>query len=78
MPGIIGLIQATEVIKFILKKGKPLINKFLVYNSLESEFRTFSVKKNHLCPLCGEQPRIKGLGDYHDECSLPCEDQPSV
>jgi adenylyltransferase/sulfurtransferase len=70
VPGIIGLIQATEVLKFILRKGNLLIRKLLVYNSLESDFQTLSVEKNRLCPLCGQQPGIKGLVDYHDECRI--------
>lgn len=70
MPGQIGLFQATEAIKLILKKGKPLIGQFLIYNSLESDFRLFKVGKNPSCPLCNDEPKIKGLVDYHDACSL--------
>jgi hypothetical protein len=55
VPGQIGLIQATEAIKFILKIGKPLVGRFLIYNALESDFRTFSTRKNPECALCGEQ-----------------------
>jgi len=69
VPGQIGLIQATEVIKLILKKGNPLIGRFLIYNALESDFKTFTIKKNPSCHLCGEEARIKGLADYHDVCS---------
>jgi adenylyltransferase/sulfurtransferase len=63
------LIQATEAIKFILKKGKPLIGQFLIYRSLDAEFMTFPVRKNPSCPLCNEEPKIKELLDYHDLCS---------
>jgi len=70
VPGQIGLLQATEAIKLILKKGKPLIGQFLVYHSLESDFRLFPVKKNPACPLCNEKPKIRELVDYHVECSL--------
>jgi adenylyltransferase/sulfurtransferase len=70
VPGQIGLLQATEAIKLILKKGKPLIGQFLVYHSLESDFRLFPVKKNPACPLCNEKPQIKELVDYHDACRL--------
>jgi len=69
VPGQIGLIQATEVIKLILKKGRPLIGKFLIYNALESDFKTFAVKKNPSCPLCGEEATMQGLVDYHEVCS---------
>ena len=70
MPGQVGLIQATEAIKLILKKGKPLIGQFLIYRSLDTEFMTFPIRKNPSCPLCSEEPKIKELLDYHDACSL--------
>lgn len=70
MPGQVGLIQATEVIKLILGKGKPLIGQFLVYNALEVEFKRFPVKKSPYCPLCKEEPEIKDLVDYDQACSL--------
>ena len=65
-----GLIQATEAIKLILKKGKPMIGQFLIYNSLETEFKMFQIRKNPSCPLCNGESKIKGLVDYHDSCSL--------
>jgi molybdopterin/thiamine biosynthesis adenylyltransferase len=70
VPGQVGLIQATEAIKLILKIGKSLIGQFLIYNSLEVEYRLFPVKKNPSCPLCNEEPKIKELADYHETCSL--------
>ena len=63
------MIQATEAIKLILKKGKPLIGQFLIYNSLDMDFRTFSIKKNPDCPLCNSEPRIRELADDHGACS---------
>jgi adenylyltransferase/sulfurtransferase len=69
------LIQATEVIKLILKKGKPLIGQFLIYNSLELEFRLFPVKKNPSCPLCNEEPKIRELEDFHQVCGLESRGQ---
>lgn len=58
------------MIKLILGKGKPLIGQFLVYNSLEVEFKLFQVKKSPSCPLCNEEPKIKELGDYHEVCGV--------
>jgi molybdopterin/thiamine biosynthesis adenylyltransferase len=78
VPGQIGLIQATEAIKLILKKGKPLIGKFLIYHSLDTEFNTFPIRKNPSCPLCNEESEIKGLADYHDACSLETVSQGAV
>lgn len=78
MPGQVGLFQATEVIKLILKIGKPLIGQFFIYNALDMEFRLFPVKKNPSCPLCNEKPRIKELTDYHEACGLESHRQASV
>jgi adenylyltransferase/sulfurtransferase len=70
VPGQVGLIQATEAIKLILKKGRSLIGQFLIYNSLDMDFRTLSIKKNPDCPLCNSEPKIRGLSDHQDVCSL--------
>ncbi len=78
MPGQVGLIQATETIKLILKKGNPLIGQFLVYNSLDVEFRTFPIRKNPSCPLCSEKPKIKELSSYHEVCSIGNQEQAMV
>jgi adenylyltransferase/sulfurtransferase len=63
------------VIKLILNKGKPLIGQFLIYNSLEVEFRLFPVKKSPSCPLCNEEPKIKELEDHHVVCGLESRTQ---
>ena len=78
MPGQVGLIQATEAIKLILSKGKTLVGQFLIYNSLEVEFKLFPVKKNPSCPLCNEEPKIKDLADYHETCGLESRSQATV
>jgi adenylyltransferase/sulfurtransferase len=52
-----------------LKKGKPLMGRFFVYDCLEADFRTFIVDRNPSCPLCGENPAIKDLtSDYSGGC----------
>jgi adenylyltransferase/sulfurtransferase len=63
VPGQIGLIQATEVLKLILGRGKPLIGRFLIYDALDSDFKVFQVSKNEACPLCGEPQVIKDLAE---------------
>jgi len=78
VPGQVGLIQATEAIKLILKIGKPLIGQFFIYNALDVEFKLFPVKKNPSCPLCNGEPKIKELADYHEACGLETRSQATI
>ena len=64
LPGVVGGLQATEVLKLILGKGEPLSNKLLLYSALESNFRKVRVPKNPDCPVCGEKPTITEVMDY--------------
>jgi adenylyltransferase/sulfurtransferase len=57
------MIQATEAIKLILGRGKPLIGRFLIYDALDSDFKVFTLKKNEGCLLCGVNQVITGLED---------------
>ena len=66
LPGVIGLIQATEAIKFLLGKGDLLTGRLLIYNALQMSFDVIQIKKNPKCPLCGETPSIKELKDEVD------------
>ncbi len=59
LPGVIGSIQATEAIKFLLGIGNCLTNRLLIYNSLSMKFREVKLKKNKNCPLCGQTAGIK-------------------
>ncbi len=71
LPGIIGALQATEVLKIILGKGSPLKGQLLIYDALGTNFRKVKIPKNPDCPVCGENPTIKELADYPDEyCEL--------
>jgi adenylyltransferase/sulfurtransferase len=71
MPGIIGTLQAIEVIKIILGVGEPLIGKLLLVDALSMEFQTIQFQKNHDCMICGEKPVLKTLIDYEDFCGAP-------
>ena len=71
LPGIIGLIQATEILKLILGTGGSLLNRLLLYNALEMKFRELKLRRDPQCPLCGEHPTITGLIDYGGFCGLP-------
>ena len=64
LPGIIGLIQATEILKLILGKGTSLLNRLLLFNALDMQFRELKLRRDPQCPLCGEHPTITQLIDY--------------
>lgn len=66
LPGVIGGLQATEVLKLILGKGDILKGELLIYNALKTTFRKVKVPKNPSCPLCGEHPTITELIDYSE------------
>jgi len=71
LPGLVGTIQATEVIKMILGIGTPLIGRLLLVDALHMQFRTLKVRKNPECPICGEHRTIHELIDYEQFCGLP-------
>jgi adenylyltransferase/sulfurtransferase len=73
IPGVIGLIQATEVVKWILGKGKLLTNRVLIYSALEMEFTELPLKRNEKCPVCGNQPSIKELREDTYTTNQTCE-----
>lgn len=70
VPGVIGTIQANEVLKYILGVGNLLAGKLLVFNALDSSFRQVKVPKDENCPVCGKNPTVKKLIDYEEFCSL--------
>ncbi len=71
LPGMIGVIQATETIKLILGLGRPLVGRWLLYDSLEMEFREIKLRRDLECPLCGDNPTIRKLVDYEAFCGAP-------
>ncbi len=68
--GIIGTIQANEVLKYILGTGELLAGRLLVFNALDSSFRQVKVPKDPNCPVCGKNPTVTKLIDYELFCSL--------
>jgi molybdopterin/thiamine biosynthesis adenylyltransferase/rhodanese-related sulfurtransferase len=68
LPGIIGSIQALEAIKVLLDLGDPLVGRLLSYDALEETFRTFTVRKDPMCPACGEHAGELVLADYDELC----------
>ncbi len=71
LPGIVGVIQATETIKLILGLGEPLVNRLLLYDALSMEFREVKLRRDPECPLCGDNPTISELVDYEALCGAP-------
>ncbi len=76
LPGIIGLIQATEALKLILGQGTSLLNRLLLFDALEMKFRELKLRRDPACPLCGERPTIQKLIDYEDFCRTRDTNQP--
>jgi len=70
LPGIIGVIQATETIKLILGVGEPLIGRFLIYDALRMRFRELKLRKDDDCPVCGSHPTVTHLIDYDQFCGV--------
>ena len=70
--GVIGTIQATEVLKILLGKGDLLTNRLMTYDALTTTFRPVSVRRNPKCPVCGDNPTIRELIDYEQPvCTTP-------
>ena len=70
LPGIIGVIQATEAIKLIIGIGEPLIGRFLIYDALRMRFRELKLRKDPDCPVCGTHPTVTKLIDYEQFCGI--------
>lgn len=73
LPGILGSLQATEVIKQICGFGDPLVGRMLVVDAAEMRFRTLTVPRDPDCPVCGETPEVTELIDYETFCAGPIE-----
>ena len=76
LPGLIGVIQATEVIKLILATGEPLIGRLLLVDALGMKFRELKLRKNPDCPACGTHRTITKLIDYNQFCGIRGEEKP--
>ena len=70
LPGVIGMIQATETIKLILGTGNPLVGRLLLYDALNMRFRELKLRRDPACPVCGDHPTVKELIDYEQFCGI--------
>jgi adenylyltransferase/sulfurtransferase len=77
LPGLVGVIQATEVIKLILGQGEPLIGRLLLVDALAMKFRELKLRKNPDCPACGTHPTVTKLIDYNEFCGIRGEEKPA-
>ena len=71
LPGFVGTLQASEVIKVILGIGEPLVGRLLLIDALATSFRTLKARKDPSCPICGEHRTIHELIDYEQFCGIP-------
>lgn len=74
LPGIIGLIQATEALKLIIGEGEPLIGRLLHFDASKMRFREFNLRRDPECPVCGEHPTILHPIDYNQFCKTETGD----
>lgn len=76
LPGLVGVIQATETIKLILGQGDSLVGRLLLVDALGMKFRELKLRKNPECPACGTHPTVKELIDYNEFCGIRGEEVP--
>jgi adenylyltransferase/sulfurtransferase len=77
LPGLVGVIQATETIKLILGAGESLAGRLLLVDSLSMKFRELKLRKNPDCPVCGKNPTITKLIDYDEFCGIRGQEEPA-
>ncbi len=71
LPGLVGTIQATEIIKLIIEKGESLANRLMLIDALDMEFRELKLRKDPNCVVCGPNPTVTKLIDYEEFCGVP-------
>lgn len=75
LPGIIGCIQATEILKLALGKGSSLVGRLLLFNALDMKFRELKLRRDPQCPVCGDNPTVTQLIDYEQFCGITPESE---
>jgi molybdopterin/thiamine biosynthesis adenylyltransferase/rhodanese-related sulfurtransferase/molybdopterin converting factor small subunit len=78
LPGMIGIVQATETVKLILGTGEPLVGRLMLYDALGMRFRELKLRKNPDCPVCGTHPTVTKLIDYQQFCGIPHQEEKPV
>ena len=77
LPGIIGCIQTTEILKLALAKGNLLVGRLLLFNALDMKFRELKLRRDPQCPVCGDHPTVKELIDYEQFCGIVPDPEPT-
>lgn len=78
LPGLLGVIQATEVVKLVLDVGEPLLGRLLLVDALSMRFREMTLRKNPDCPVCGKNPTVTRLINYEAFCGEPVVSSPAM
>jgi molybdopterin/thiamine biosynthesis adenylyltransferase/rhodanese-related sulfurtransferase len=73
LPGVIGTLQANEVLKLLLGVGEPLIGRYLLFDALDGAFREVRLRRDPACPACGDAPTITDYIDYEGFCASPAD-----
>lgn len=69
LPGLIGVIQATEALKLLLRRGESLVGRLLTYDALSMKFRELKLRRDNACPMCGDHPTLRAYVDYEGFCT---------
>jgi adenylyltransferase/sulfurtransferase len=78
LPGLIGMIQATEAIKLVLGIGEPLVGRLLMVDALSMDFRSLRVKRSAGCPMCGEDGPTSLEGITYDDVACAIRPAPAA
>jgi len=78
LPGLVGLLQATETIKWLAGIGEPLVGRLVQYDGLDLSFKEFRIRKDPDCPVCGTSPTVTSLIDYEGFCGVPGREEEHV
>ncbi|MBI5608376.1 MAG: molybdopterin-synthase adenylyltransferase MoeB [Deltaproteobacteria bacterium] len=69
LPGLVGLMQATEVLKVLLDIGEPLVGRLAIHDALAGRTRHITMRRDHGCALCGDHPTLDRLSDDQPACA---------
>ena len=78
LPGLVGVIQATETIKLILGTGDSLVGRLLLVDAMAMRFRELKLRKSADCPVCGTNPTVETLIDYDQFCGVRGQEKPAT